>query len=65
MEIEIKEEMKDKQEKYYEKKRSNYAKANYIAMQEFFNGTDWTKNEGIKVSAREILFLPDDIQTRS
>ena len=40
LEMEIKGDMKDKQEESYKKKIRNYAKANYTAMKEFFNGTD-------------------------
>ena len=43
LEIEIKGDMKDKQEESYKKKRRNYAKANYTAMKEFFSETDWMK----------------------
>ena len=47
LEIEIKEDMEDKQEESYKKKRKNYAKANYTAIK-FFNGTDWTKMKETK-----------------
>ena len=44
LKIEIKEDMKDKQEESYKIKRKNYAKANYTAMR-FFN---WTKIKELK-----------------
>ena len=40
LEIDIKGDIKDKQEESYKKKRRNYAKANYTAMKRFFNETD-------------------------
>ena len=40
LKIEIKGDIKDKQEESYKKKR-NYAKVNYTAMKRFFNETDY------------------------
>ena len=48
LEIEIKGDIKDKQEKSYKKKGRNYAQANYTAMKRFFNEIDWTKMKELK-----------------
>ena len=58
LKIEIKGDIKDKQEESYKNKRRNYAKANYTAMKRFFNETDRTKIKELKeVQEKCDLFL--------
>ena len=56
LEIEIKDDIKDKQKESY--KKLNYAKANYNATKRFFNEIDWTKIKELKdVQEKYDLFL--------
>ena len=58
LEIEIKGDIKDKQEESYKKKRRNHTKANCTAMKRFFNEIDWTKIKELKdVQEKYDLFL--------
>ena len=61
--IEIKGDIKDKQEESYKNKRRNYAKANYTAMKKFFNETNRTKMKKLKdVQEKYDLFLMINFQ---